>query len=69
MRGNMKQKKALAVLLMISLLIVSVLGGCSSQKTDTASAEYESQIQQLQAEINRLNEALLEDLNLENNSF
>ena len=58
MRGNMKQKKALAVLLMISLLIVSVLGGCSSQKTDTASAEYESQIQQLQAEINRLNEEL-----------
>lgn len=58
MEEIMKQKKALAVLLMITLLIVSVLGGCSPEKSDTASAEYEEQIRQLQEEIGRLNEQL-----------
>ena len=58
MRGNMKTRKAIAVLLMISLLFLSVLSGCSSGISDDAKTEYENQIQQLQEEIDRLNEQL-----------
>ncbi len=54
----MKQRKALAVLLAITFLILSVLSGCSSGETETTASEYEEQIQKLQEEINRLNEQL-----------
>ena len=54
----MKIRKAIAVLLMISLLFLSVLSGCSSEISDDAKTEYENQIQQLQEEIGRLNEQL-----------
>lgn len=54
----MKAKKTIAILLMITLLILSVLSGCSSGISDDAKTEYENQIQQLQEEVNRLNEQL-----------
>lgn len=54
----MKAKKTTAILLMITLLILSVLSGCSSGISDDAKTEYENQIQQLQEEVNRLNEQL-----------
>ena len=54
----MKARKTIALLLMISLLLVSVLSGCSSGISDDTKAEYENQIQQLQEEVNRLNEQL-----------
>lgn len=54
----MKTRKAIAVLLMISLLFLSVLSGCSSEISDNTKTEYENQIQQLQEEIDRLNEQL-----------
>lgn len=54
----MRQRKTIAVLLMITLLISSVLSGCLSEQSGTSAAEYEEQIQQLQEEVNRLNEQL-----------